>query len=182
MAWPNGPDEVTEATESKSKWWTVKTYYKKSCQEVEQFHNRENNGKITITNGFRWCEYNIETNDGEFPKFSFTNCPGGSADKDSMDLNSPYGDNIETSELVSMDDGGCWYDVEIEGLEEDEEERIRELVEEDGIWALEEEDNWLQSDTEWWIWGPIEIKNEAGDRVRIIGADPDGNVIDFKEE
>ena len=34
----------------------------------------------------------------------------------------------------------------------------------------------------WWVWGPIEIKNEAGDRVRIICADADGNVIDFAEE
>ena len=185
MAWPNGPDEVTAevvATESKSKWWTVKTYYKKSCQEVEQFHNRENDGKITITNGFRWCEYNVETNDGEFPKFSFTNCPGGSADKDSMDLNSPYGDNIETSELVSMDDGGCWYDIEIEGIDDEAEvERLEELIGDEGSYALEDDGEWYLDDTEVWVWGPLEVTDDEGNS-RIICADADGNMIDFVEE
>jgi hypothetical protein len=40
----------------------------------------------------------------------------------------------------------------------------------------------MQGDTHWWIWGPIEIKNEDGDRVRIICADDDGNVVDFEED
>jgi len=39
----------------------------------------------------------------------------------------------------------------------------------------------MQGDTHWWIWGPIEIKNEAGETVRIICADADGNIIDFEE-
>jgi len=90
--------------------------------------------------------------------------------------------NIDSVELVEMFDGGCWFDVEIEGLDDEEEDRIRTLVEEEGIWALEEEEGWTQDDTEWWIWGPIEICNEAGETVRIICADKDGNVVDFIDE
>jgi hypothetical protein len=82
-----------------------------------------------------------------------------------------------------MFDGGCWYDVEIEGLNEEEEEEIQEFIDENSIYDLEDrEDGWYNDETEWWIWGPIEIKNEDGETVRIICADADGNVVDFKEE
>jgi len=162
--------------------WNVSTYYKKNVQEVEIWYQREGNGRVTVTNGFRFGEWTVDTTDDNPPVFEFTEVPGGNGKKDSINMLDCSYNNINSVDLVEMFDGGCWYDLEIEGLEEEEEERIRELVEEDGIWALEEEDNWLQSDTEWWIWGPIEIKNEAGDRVRIICADPEGNVVDFVEE
>jgi hypothetical protein len=82
-----------------------------------------------------------------------------------------------------MFDGGCWYDVDFEDLTEEEEEEIQEFIDENSVYELEErEDAWYNDETEWWIWGPIEIKNEAGETVRIICADADGNVIDFKEE
>jgi hypothetical protein len=82
-----------------------------------------------------------------------------------------------------MFDGGCWYDVEFEDLTEEEEEEIQEFIDENSIYELEErEDSWYQDETEWWVWGPIEIKNEDGETVRIICADADGNVVDFKEE
>ena len=88
--WPFAPTtqekQVTE--EKKSKWWTVKTYHKKSCEQHEYFVQRDGPGRITVTDGFRWCEYNVETNDGEFPRFEFTNVPGGNSHKDSLDMNS----------------------------------------------------------------------------------------------
>ena len=28
--------------------WTVSTYYKKSCQEVETYHQRNGDGKVTV--------------------------------------------------------------------------------------------------------------------------------------
>ena len=37
--------------------WTVSTYYKKSCQEVEHWVQRNGDGKITVTNGFRRGEW-----------------------------------------------------------------------------------------------------------------------------
>ena len=162
--------------------WTVKTHYKKNVQEVEKWHQRNGKGSVTVENGFRWGEWEVETSDDNPPEFEFTYVPGGDDLKDSIDMCNCEVNNIESVELVSMDDGGCWYGIEIEGLDDDEEERIRNLVEEEGIWALEEEEDWIQDDTEWWIWGPIEICNEAGNTVRIICADVDGNVTDFKDD
>lgn len=162
--------------------WTVKTHYKKNVQEVESWYQSQGEGRVTVTNGFRFGEWTVETSDDNPPEFEFTEVPGGDGRKDSIDMLDCYYNNIEEVELVEMFDGGCWYDVEIEGLDDEEEERIRNLVEEDGIWALEEEDGWRQDDTQWWIWGPIEIQNAAGETVRIISADDNGNVVDFKEE
>lgn len=166
-------------------WYTVKTYYKKSVEQHEYFFNRKIKGaKILVKDGYRWAEYNVETNDDEFPEFDFTQCPGGSNDADSIDLNSCFGDNIEQTELIMLDDGGCWSDIEIEGIEdEDEEERLRELIEEDGSYALEEDGDgdWYLDETEVWAWGPIEVTDEAGN-VRIIVADENGNAVDFKDE
>jgi hypothetical protein len=162
--------------------WTVKTYYKKNVQEVETYVQREGEGRVTVTNGFRWGSWTVETTDDNPPEFEFTEVPGGDGKKDSIDMLSCEVNNIESVELISMDDGGCWYDVEIEGLDETEEEELREFLNENSVYDLEDEGEWYQGDTEWWIWGPIEIQNEDGETVRIICADADGNVVDFKEE
>jgi hypothetical protein len=164
--------------------WTVSTYYKKNVQEVETYTQRsDGTGKVTVTNGFRWGSWTVETSDDNPPEFEFTEVPGGDGRKDSIDMLNCSVNNIEEAELISMDDGGCWYDVEIEGLDEDAEEEIREFLEENSPYELEErDDGWMQDETEWWIWGPIEIQNEAGETVRIICADADGNVIDFKDD
>jgi hypothetical protein len=66
-------------------------------------------------------------------------------------------------------------------LDEEAEEELQEFIDENSIYDLEDRD-WYQDETEWWIWGPIEILNESGERVRIISADDEGNLIDFKEE
>ena len=164
--------------------WTVKTYYKKSCQEIEYWFQNEGKGRLTVTNGFRWGEWTVETTDDNLPEFDFVELPGGDGKKDSINmLDCSYG-NIENVELVSMDDGGCWYDVEIDGLDEEAEEALQEFIDENSIYELEDRDDdaWYQDETEWWIWGPIEIQNESGERVRIICADDEGNVVDFKEE
>jgi hypothetical protein len=161
--------------------WTVKTHYKKSCQEVETWHQREGEGKVTVVNGFRYGEWTVETIDDNPPGFEFTEVPGGDGMKDSINMLDCEINNIESVELVEMFDGGCWYDVETKGLSEEEEEEINEFIEENSLYDLEER-GWMQGDTEWWIWGPIEICNEAGDTVRIICADENGNVIDFVED
>jgi hypothetical protein len=161
--------------------WTIRTHYKKSCEQREFFVQREGNGKITVTDGFRRCEYTIETNDDEFPDIQFTEMPNGDGKKDSIDLNSLIGDNIESTELVEMFDGGCWGDVEFEGLTLEQEEELEEFINENGTYALEDEGDWYLEDTEVWVWGPLEIEDEDGN-VRIIIADADGNVVDFVEE
>jgi hypothetical protein len=165
-------------------WYTVRTHYKKSCEQHEYFYHRNIDGaKILVKDGYRSCEYSVETNDDEFPQFEFTNCPGGSADKDSIDLNGVCGSNIESTELIEMFDGGCWGDIEIEGLDdEDEVERLTDLINEEGSYALEDDGDgdWYLSDTECWVWGPLEVTDEEGN-TRIICADKDGNMIDFVE-
>jgi hypothetical protein len=165
-------------------WYTVKTYHKKNVEQHEYFIHRETGATICVKDGYRFAEYNVETNDDNPPEFNFTPCPGGSADADSIDLNSCFGDNVESTELVEMFDGGCWGDIDIEGIDDEEEEdRLRELIEEEGSYALEEDGDgeWYLDETEVWVWGPLEITNDAG-YSRIVVADAEGNAIDFKEE
>jgi hypothetical protein len=159
--------------------WNVSTYHKKNVQEVETYYQREGEGKVTIVNGYRYGEWTVDTTDDNPPEFEFVELPGGDGKRDSINMLECEVNNIEYVELVELFDGGCWYDIEVEGLSEEEEEEIREFLEENTPYELEyrEEDPWRQSDTEWWIWGPIAIKNEAGDIVQIIEADDDGNVV-----
>ncbi|CAB4125934.1 hypothetical protein UFOVP181_304 [uncultured Caudovirales phage] len=162
--------------------WTIKTYYKKSCQEVEFWVRREGEGKITVTNGFRFGEWTVETTDDNFPEFEFTEVPGGDGKKDSINMLDCEVNNIESVELVEMFDGGCWYDIDFEDLTEEEEEEIQEFIDENSVCELEDRDDaWYNDETEWWVWGPLEITDEAGNS-RIIVADSDGNVVDFKDE
>ena len=163
--------------------WTVSTHYKKSCEQHEHYVQREGEGRILVKDGFRLAEFTVETTDDEFPKFEFVTVPGGDGKKDSLDMYNLTGSNIEGSELVEMFDGGCWGDIEIEGIEDDDEvERLEEFIGEEGAYSLEDDGTWYLEDTEVYIWGPIEIKNEDGETVRIICADENGNVVDFKEE
>ena len=164
--------------------WTIRTHYKKSCEQHEHFYHRNIDGaKIIVKDGYRFAEFNIFTTDDQFPAIEFTEVPGGDGKKDSVDLFSLMGENIESTDLIEMFDGGCWGDIEIEGVDEDEEERLRELINEEGSYALEEDGDgdWYLSDTECWVWGPLEVEDEEGN-VRIICADEDGNMIDFKED
>lgn len=162
--------------------WTIKTHYKKSCEQHEYFVQRDGDGRIKVIDGFRFAEYTVETSDDNFPDFQFKEVPGGNGAKDSLDLNSLGGSNIESSELVEMFDGGCWGDVEIEGIDDDEEvERLEEFISENGSYALEDDGDWYLSDTEVWVWGPLEVIDEDGN-TRIIIADENGNVVDFVPE
>ena len=163
---------------------TVSTHYKKSCQEVENWVQSNGDGRITVVNGFRYGEWIVYTTDNNMPEFEFVEVPGGDGKKDSINLLDCEVNNIESVELVEMYDGGCWYNVEVQGLDKEAEEEIRDFIDENSTYDLEnrEGDPWYNDDTEWWIWGPIAIKNEAGDTVHIIVADDEGNVVDFKEE
>jgi hypothetical protein len=69
-------------------------------------------------------------------------------------------------------------------LDEEERERLAELIESEGdvYDVLENQEGWSQSETQAWIWGPIQIETEAGEIVRVICADADGNVVDYVEQ
>lgn len=163
--------------------WIVKTYHKKNVEQHEYFIQREGTGRIKVTDGFRWATFRVTTTDDNFPEFEFEEVPGGNGACDSLNLFSVSGPNIEESELIDMFDGGCWGGWEIEGVSEEEEEELNEFLEENGSWALEDEGEWYLDETECWVWGPIEITNEDDDtQRRIIIADEEGNVSEFKEE
>lgn len=164
--------------------WSVKTYHKKSVQEVEHWVRKNGDGKLVVTNGFRWGEWTVETSNDDPPEFEFTEVPGGDGRQDSINMLDTCVNNIEDVELVSMDDGGCWYDIEFEDLTEEEEEELQDFIDENSVSELEDrdEDPWYNYETEWWIWGPIEIQDSAGNTVRIICADEHGNVVDYNDE
>lgn len=161
-------------------WFNVKTYYKKSCEQHEHFSQHNGEGKIKIVDGFRFCEYSVETSDGKFPEFEFTEVPGGDGKIDSLNLNCLSGSNIESSELVEMYDGGCWGDIDFTNVDDDEEENLRNLISEEGSYALENDGEWYLDETDVWVWGPLIVTDEQGNQ-RIICADENGNVVDFKE-
>jgi hypothetical protein len=183
MPWPldNEPAEAVVDAELTSTWWTVKTYYKKNCEQHEHYTHPDYEKPIIVQEGFRWAEFRVETTDGNPPEFEFQACPGGSADLDSVDLNSCFGSNVDSTELYSLDDG-CWREIVWpEDMPEDEQQRLEELVDNEGAWALEDEEGWCLDETEVWVWGPIEITNDDGYH-RIIIADEQGTAVDFKEE
>lgn len=163
--------------------WTVRTYHKKNVSEIEHWTQRDGAGRLTVNNGFRWGTWTVTTSDDRPPEFEFTEVPGGDGARDSINMLDACVNNIEEVDLVDMSDGGCWYDIDIEGVTEEEEEELREWLDENSVYELEDrEDSWYNDETEWWIWGPIEIQNESGETVRIISADADGNVVDYKDE
>lgn len=163
--------------------WTVSTYHKKNVQEVETYLQQDGEGKVVVTNGFRWGTWTVETSDDNPPEFEFTEVPNGDGRKDSINMLDCSVNNIEDVELDSMDDGGCWYDVDVTGLDEEQQAEIEDFLEENSPYELEEreDEGWYQDETEWWIWGPIQITNDKG-YSRIIIADDNGNVVDFKED
>ena len=182
MAWPNRPEDTDVpyvALETTS--WKVSTYYKKSCEEHELW--TKDGMTLRHKTGFRWAGFYVETNDGKPPEFEFTYVPGGDGKKDSIDMYSPSGSNIECSELEGMTDG-CWDDIDWpEEMDDDEIERLQELIEEHGIFeALEEMEGWMLDESEAWCWGPILIEDADGNKVKIIEADKDGNAVEYKEE
>lgn len=159
----------------------VSPYYKKSCEEHEQYF--KDGQMIVRKTGFRGATFIVETSDDNPPEFEFDFVPGGDGLKDSINMYDCCVNNIENVELDNMWDG-CWEDIVFpEDMDEEEQERLQELFDESSIYeVLEEQEGWSQNECEAWIWGPILIEDEEGNQVRIICADDDGNVIDFKED
>jgi hypothetical protein len=133
--------------------WTVSTAEKKSCEEREIW--TKGNKTIIRINGFRWGTFSVETNDD--------NPPDGitAENEDSIDMYSHCGDNIDTIDLISMDDG--WYgDFEFVGFEGDEEQEILDAIDEaDDYYEYLEENGWSNNDTEGWLHGSLEITKDA---------------------
>jgi len=164
--------------------WTVRTHFTKKCEQKEHFSHNDYQGKVVVTDGFRSCTYEVETNDKNIPQFEFTYVPGGDGSKDSINLNDCFKNNIVSSEQVEMFDGGCWGDVEFpDDMDDERREQLQEAIDNEGSWgALSEDDGWTLDDTDVWVWGPLEISNKAGKVVKIVCADDDGNLVDYVDE
>ncbi len=160
--------------------WKVSPYYKKSCEEHEHYYKDEQT--ITRKTGYRGATFIVETVDDNPPEFEFDYVPGGDGRLDSINMYDCCVNNIENVELDNMWDG-CWEDIEFpEDMDEEEQERLQELFDDSSIYeVLEGDEGWSQNDTDAWIWGPILIEDQTGNQVRIICADKEGNVVDFKE-
>ena len=167
--------------ENKMANWKVSTYYKKSCEEHELYV--KDGMTIRRKTGFRWASFYVETSDDNPPEFEFEFVPGGDGRKDSVNMYNLSGPNIESSELEGMNDG-CWEDYGWpEEMDEEEQERLMELIEESSAYeALEDEEGWMLDESEAWCWGPILIEDENGNQVKIVIADEDGNCVEFKDE
>lgn len=162
--------------------WKVSPLYKKSCEEHE--HYVKDGLTIVRQTGFRGASFIVETSDDNPPEFEFDYVPGGDGSKDSIDMYNCEVNNIESVELDSMWDG-CWEEIVYDDdLDEEERERLEALIESEGdvYDVLENQEGWSQNDGQAWIWGPIQIENDAGEVVRVICADADGNVIDYQEQ
>jgi hypothetical protein len=66
-------------------------------------------------------------------------------------------------------------------MDEEEQQRLQELIDEEGVYSLEDQEDWMHDETEMYIWGPIQIEGENG-FIKIIIADENGKVVDFKED
>ena len=129
--------------------WTVSTTEKKSCKEREIW--TQDGKTIVRINGFRWGTFTVETTDD--------NPPDGITEdnEDGIDMYSHCGDNIDSINLDSMADG--WLgDYEFDGFDQQQEQAIREAIDEaDDYYEYLEETGWMLDETEAWLLGPLEI-------------------------
>ena len=133
----------------------VSTVNKKSVEEHE-YWQKDGNTIIRVT-GFRWGSWMVTTSDDEEPQFVRVRNPLGNELEDSIDMYSCYENNIEDTELNSLDDG--WYldIVYPDDMDEEEQERLSELWDEDSYEGWES-DGWVQTETECWTDSELEIK------------------------
>lgn len=161
--------------------WTVEPYYKKSVEEHERF--TKDDKTVTRRTGWRWASFTVETSDENPPEFEFGYVPGGNGARDSVNMYDACANNIENVDFNESWDG-CWEDIDWpDDMDESEQQRLQEQIDEDGFYeVIEEQEGWMQDDTDMWIWGPIAIKDADNNIVQIVEADQDGNPVYKTEE
>lgn len=119
----------------------ISTKHKKSVEEILVWSDN-NNREIKITIGWRW---------GSVFASDITNIKENAVEN-AVDLYS-----IDGVELDYLDDG--WFeDIEFsEDISIEEQNRIREIWEEESYSGLEEL-GWFQSDAELWFSGPLDFE------------------------
>jgi hypothetical protein len=109
--------------------WSIQPTWKKSIREVMYF--RKDDKRITIETGWRWGEFTCVTEDDEPPVIT-----------EGEDLFS-QGYDVEMQECTD----GCWVEYEFDEFTEEEEEAMREWLDENSFYDLEE-DGWIFEDSE----------------------------------
>jgi hypothetical protein len=109
--------------------WKLEPTWKKSLREVMYFYKDDK--CITVETGWRWGEFTCETEGDEPPVI-----------KEGIDLYS-QGYDIE----MQYCDDGCWEDYDFDGFTDEEEQEMREWLEENSFLDLEEE-GWNLDETE----------------------------------
>jgi hypothetical protein len=124
--------------------WKITNLEKKNAVE-RQFWTRE--GKtITREDGFRWGIWTCE-----------------SESKPDINLDNPDGYEVGFGEcdweMVEMQDG-CWSDITYpEDMTDQEQEAWQTAWDEDFFEGVEKL-GWINDETEYWIYGPIQLTNE----------------------
>jgi hypothetical protein len=110
-------------------FWKVEPVWKKSL--IERIHFHKDDKQIIEETGWRWGSFTVETEDDEPPVL-----------EEGVDL-------FDCDYSVEMDycDDGCWTEYEFVGFTEEEEEEMREWLEENSFFELEE-DGWISGDSE----------------------------------
>lgn len=123
--------------------WMLKTLEKKNVEEITTWSK----GDLTITRTewFRWGEWMVDQPDRP------------EVDTDNADGYDVYGSGIDW-ELVDMVDGvSLWWGFP-GSVDEEEQERIRELFDEEGYQGMED-DGWEHMDTEIILHGPLAVES-----------------------
>ena len=145
--------------------WKIEPSWKKSIVERQYYHNGDNT--VMIETGWRWGEFECETEDDNVPEIS-------------------AGDNLwdcgYSVELLETWDG-CWEEIDTDDCDEETREWLEEFLEENSYYDLEEEEGWLQGDNEMIIdCDPVFTRLDGPNEGKQY--DSDGNEIkkEVKEE
>ena len=119
--------------------WKIQPTWKKSL--IERIHYHKDDKEIICETGWRRGEFSCETEDDNPPVI-----------KEGTDLfDCDY--DIEMQETSD----GCWTEYEFDGFTEEEEDEMREWLEENSFFDLEE-DGWIPGDCEMIMDCPAEIE------------------------
>jgi hypothetical protein len=142
--------------------WKLSPQYKKSAVE-RQFWYKDD--KVIIREeGYRWGTFSVESEERPLSDIELKN-------EDGYELSCI--DNDECWELWDLTDG-CWADTEAGRNCADEDlEEFNTAWDEDTYEAVEAL-GWMQDDTEYYYYGPLELTNQ--DTGEVFQGEPDENI------
>ena len=139
-------------------FFTLETAWKKSASVLEVW---EKDGKeIRVEEAYRWGTVEIETEGDDVPVIDYQN---------ENDLD-PYMDlDEDENKVVDVQPGELddqvYYDIQFsDNVDEDEQEELREFIQDEGVVELEGE-GWTLMTTDTTFVGPLVLKDEEGNEI-----------------